>query len=86
MVATNTDYGFGQAFNEPDIEDARDIITSACDLAFLLDMFQSESGLTLAKGGVERIYELSGGRDIEDISDVEIAFIMGSVMVRYEPA
>jgi len=86
MVANNTDYGFGQAFNEQDIEASRDIITTACDLAFLLDVFRSESGLALSVDGVERIYELSRGRDIEDISDVEIAFIMGSVTVRDETA
>lgn len=73
-------------FDSEDIYYARELLSSAADCIAATRTFVNEVGYGLEGGFCEQIRDLLGERRADDLTDAEVAFIIGRIMVRDEPA
>ena len=67
-------------FAKEKIDIARSLVAAACDLSFFLDTFQCETGHYLIPDFWGHVAELVFGRDVESLTDAEVAFVIGTVV------
>lgn len=68
------------------LQAARDLIVAANHLSFYADMLTSEFDIRLCRDFADKIVLLTNGADADDLTDVQVALVVGNIMVPDETA
>jgi hypothetical protein len=68
------------------LQAARDLIVAATHLSFYADMLTSEFDIRLCRDFADKIVLLTNGVDVDDLTDIQVALVVGHIMVPDETA
>jgi hypothetical protein len=67
--------------DEEGLLEARDLIQAANHMSYYADMFTSEFDIRLCRDFADKIVLLTNGANVEDLTDIQVALVIGHIMV-----